>query len=194
MHTDTGRARSGDAAADPVRAHILILEARYYDEVADALFAGASAELTARKASFERITVPGALELPQALAAAADAGVFTQNISSMPGGAMIGSDDAGDASREHRLFDGVILTGCVIRGETSHYDIVCNNANHWCMEIATQSGIPLGNALLTVDTMEQALVRAGGERDGKGGDAARACLRLIEIQRQFSQRAFQEGY
>jgi 6,7-dimethyl-8-ribityllumazine synthase len=75
--------------------------------------------------------------------------------------------------------------GCVIRGETSHYDIVCNNANHWLMEVAIRHNVPVGNGILTVDTEAQALARAQGGRDGKGGDAARACLRLLEIARQF---------
>ena len=75
--------------------------------------------------------------------------------------------------------------GCVIRGETSHYDIVCNNANHWLMDVAVETCLPLGNAILTVDTEAQALARARGGADGKGGDAARACLRLIELQRAF---------
>ena len=75
--------------------------------------------------------------------------------------------------------------GCVIRGETSHYDIVCNNANHWLMEVAVRNGVPLGNGILTVDNEEQALARARGGADGKGGDAVRACLRLIELARAF---------
>ena len=66
--------------------------------------------------------------------------------------------------------------GCVIRGETTHYDIVCNNANHWLMEIAVRHAIPLGNAILTVETEAQALARAEGGREGKGADAVRACL------------------
>ena len=83
-------------------------------------------------------------------------------------------------------FDGVIAIGCVIRGETYHFEVVCDNANHWLMETAVNYGVPVGNAILTVDTREQALERAKGGRDGKGGDAARACLRLIEIRRTFA--------
>ena len=121
-----------------------------------------SAELEAAKATYERIVVPGALEIPQALAQAVKAD-------------LIGSDDA-DAR-----FDGCVALGCVIRGETSHYDIVCNNANHWLMEVAIRNGIPLGNGILTVDTEAQALARARAGENGKGGDAARACLSLIEL-------------
>ena len=86
------------------------------------------------------------------------------------------------------MYEGALALGCVIRGETAHYDIVCNNANHWLMDVAINAMIPVGNAILTVETMEQAMERARGGRAGKGGDAARACLRLIEIQNQFAEQ------
>ncbi|MBU2532603.1 MAG: 6,7-dimethyl-8-ribityllumazine synthase [Alphaproteobacteria bacterium] len=139
----------------------LIIEAPYYQDVAAALIEGARAEFDAAGASYDRIEVPGALEIPQALGAAIRAGL-------MNGGA-------------RAKYAGAIALGCVIRGETSHYDIVCNNANHWMMELAIHNGVPLGNAILTVDTHEQAMVRAAGGRRGKGADAARACLRLVEL-------------
>ena len=142
--------------------HALIIESPYYQAVAEALAEGALAELTAFGATHERVAVPGALEIPQALTLAVESGV-------------IGSRAA------RRRFTGVIALGCVIRGETSHYDIVVNNANHWLMETATRHAIPVGNAILTVDTHEQALKRASGGRQGKGGDAARACLQLAEL-------------
>ena len=82
-------------------------------------------------------------------------------------------------------YDGAVALGCVIRGETSHYDIVCNNANHWLMEVAIRNGVPLGNGILTVDTEAQALARAHGT-SGKGGAAVRACLSLIELARTFA--------
>ena len=113
------------------------------------------------------MSVPGALEIPQALAQAVKAG-------------LIGSDDA------NARFDGCVALGCVIRGETSHYDIVCNNANHWLMQVAVGNAIPLGNAILTVDTEAQALERARGGRKGKGADAVRACLALIALERVFA--------
>jgi len=141
---------------------VLIIEARFYEEVADELAAGAIAELEAHGVAYERIAVPGALEIPQALSAAVP--LF---------------DDT---------FVGAIALGCVIRGETAHYDVVCNNANHWLMEVAINSMIPVGNAILTVENMAQALERARGGRAGKGGDAARACLRLIEIEQGFAER------
>ncbi|MBS0243396.1 MAG: 6,7-dimethyl-8-ribityllumazine synthase [Proteobacteria bacterium] len=141
-------------------AHILIIEARYYDDIANELLAGAVAVIEDAGATYRQVQVPGALEIPQVLAMTGD-GIFE--------------------------FDGVVALGCVIRGETSHYDIVVNNANHWLYEAAAESGLPVGNAILTVDTKEQALARARGGRAGKGGDAARACLRLIEIRRSFEE-------
>lgn len=154
------------AAARP-KLPILIIEARYYETVAEALIEGAVGELDAQGVRYERLVVPGALEIPQVLAAAVATGT-------MPAAAV--------AAR----FSGVILLGCVIRGETSHYDIVCNNANHWCYELAIRHAIPLGNAILTVDTEAQAMARASGGRAGKGADAARACLRLIEVAAEFA--------
>jgi 6,7-dimethyl-8-ribityllumazine synthase len=146
---------------------VLIIEARYYEGVAKALLDGALAELSAQGVSHERVEVPGALEIPQVLAAAVAA-------AAVPG------------SAAKARYCGAILLGCVIRGETSHYDIVCNNANHWCYDIAMRHAIPIGNAILTVDTKAQALARAKGGRAGKGADAARACLRLIEVAADFS--------
>jgi 6,7-dimethyl-8-ribityllumazine synthase len=140
-------------------AHILIIEAPYYEAVSAELAAGAIAELDAAQATYERIVVPGALEIPQALAQAVKADV-------------IGSDDAN--------------ARFVIRGETSHYDIVCNNANHWLMQVAVGNAIPLGNAILTVDTEAQAMERAKGGRKSKGADAVRACLALIALERVFA--------
>jgi 6,7-dimethyl-8-ribityllumazine synthase len=151
--------RSG---AHPMRAHVLVIEARFYEAIADMLAEGAISELTARGATSERISVPGALEIPQVLAAA---------VAARAAGRM--------------TFDGAIVLGCVIRGETAHYDIVCNNANHWVMDIATRHDVPVGNGILTVETEAQAIARATGGGAGKGGDAARACLRLIEIKRGF---------
>lgn len=145
---------------------VLIIEAPYYREVTDALVAGALAVLDEAGVPYERIAVPGALEIPQALAQALDAGLF-------------GDEDT------RGTYGGAIALGCVIRGETSHYDIVVANTNHWLMETAVQYSIPLGNGVLTVDTEEQARVRAGGGADGKGGDAARACLRLMRLQDHF---------
>jgi 6,7-dimethyl-8-ribityllumazine synthase len=139
-------------------ARVLVIESPYYQDVAAALLAGAVAEIEAAGGTYEKVSVPGALEIPQAL------GVFMDS----------------DASIE---FDGAVALGCVIRGETDHYDIVCNNANHWLYTVANEFGMPIGNAILTVDTHEQAMARASGGRAGKGGDAAYACLSLIALRR-----------
>lgn len=149
-------------------ARILVIEARYYEKIADELLAGAIAEMEASNVLFERVTVPGALEIPLALAQAVKAGV-------------IGLDDL------NARFDGCVALGCVIRGETSHYDTVCNNANHWLMDLAVRQGIPLGNAILTVENEAQALARAQGGRKGKGADAVRACLALVAMERVLSE-------
>jgi len=149
-------------------AHILIIEAPYYQEIAKELVDGAIAELEASGASYERVVVPGALEIPLALAQAVKAD-------------LIGSDDA-DAR-----FDGCVVLGCVIRGETTHYETVCDNANRWLMQIAVNNAIPLGNAILTVNTEAQALERARGGRKGKGAEAVRACLALVALERVFAE-------
>lgn len=158
-------AASGNTTANSLRAHILIVEARFYEAIADMLADGAVAEFTSRGVTFERIVVPGALEIPQVLAAAAAA----KNAGRM-------------------AFDGAVVLGCVIRGETAHYDIVCNNANHWTMDVASRHDVPVGNGILTVETEAQAISRAEGGIKGKGGDAARACLRLVELKRGFWSR------
>lgn len=151
-----------DTSAHPIRAHILIIEARFYEKISDLLAEGAVAECERRGITYERIVMPGALEIPQVLAAAAAA-----------------------RAAGRMTFDGAVALGCVIRGETGHYDIVCNNANHWLMETAVRSDVPVGNAILTVETEAQAIARAEGGIAGKGGDAVRACVRLIETKRAF---------
>jgi 6,7-dimethyl-8-ribityllumazine synthase len=161
----TGKAPKGSMAA-----RVLIIEGRFYEEISDELAAGAVAALDAAGVAHDRITVPGALEIPQVLTQVVGAGL-------MPGRSAGGK------------WDGAVALGCVIRGETSHYDIVCNNANHWLMQVAIQHAVPVGNGILTVDTEAQALARARGGINGKGGDAARACLRLIELQRAFEEQS-----
>lgn len=155
-------AQTDEKSAPHLRAHILIIEAPFYDDISSLLAEGAVAECERRGMTYERIVVPGALEIPQVLAAAASA-----------------------RAAGRKTFDGAVALGCVIRGETGHYDIVCNNANHWMMDIALRNEVPVGNAILTVDTREQAIARAEGGIAGKGGDAVRACARLIETKRAF---------
>jgi 6,7-dimethyl-8-ribityllumazine synthase len=147
------------------RCRILIIEARFNEKIADELAQGAIEEIEAQGASWERVAVPGALEIPLVLAHAVQSGLI-------PAGA--------PSSR----YAGAVALGCVIRGETYHFEVVSNNANHWLMDVATRHCVPIGNGILTVDTDKQAMERAKGGREGKGGDAARACLRLIDLARQ----------
>jgi 6,7-dimethyl-8-ribityllumazine synthase len=158
-----GPAQHGNEAPRPSAlrgARVLLIEAPYYAAIAEALAAGAVAELEAAGAAYERVQVPGALEIPLALAQAVEAGLIP-------------------AYAPNARFDGCVALGCVIRGETTHYETVCANANHWLMDIAVRHAIPLGNAILTVENEAQALARAEGGRRGKGADAVRACLALI---------------
>ena len=160
----TGQSRQPIVARS--RCRILIIEARFNEKIADELAAGAIAELEAQGATFERISVPGALEIPQVLASSVSAGLIPRSAPSA-------------------RFCGAVALGCVIRGETYHFEVVSNNSNHWLMEIATRHCVPVGNGILTVDTEAQALERAKGGREGKGGDAVRACLRMVDLVRQF---------
>jgi 6,7-dimethyl-8-ribityllumazine synthase len=136
--------------------HLLIVEARYYTHIADELAQGAEAALKAAGASFQRIAVPGAFELPAAIAAAA--------LSKTP------------------HYDGFIALGCVIRGETSHYDIVCTEAARG-IQVLALSGLAIGFGLLTVENETQAMARARRDQKDKGGEAARACLAMIALSR-----------
>jgi 6,7-dimethyl-8-ribityllumazine synthase len=160
--------RLAEAAPSGAGARILIIEARYYENVSEELLSGAIAEIGASGASYECISVPGALEIPQALAQAIKAD-------------LIGSDQA------EARFDGCVALGCVIRGETTHYDTVCDNANHWLMQLAVMHAIPLGNGILTVENEAQAMQRATGGRKSKGADAVRACLAVIALERVFAE-------
>lgn len=141
--------------------HILIVEARFYDHISDALAEGAEAALREAGAKFERITVPGALEIPGAIALAER-----------------GKRGAGAS------YDGYVALGCVIRGETGHYDIVAGESARGLMDLTLQ-GVPIGNGILTVEDEAQALRRARPQELNKGGGAALACLRLIALKRQF---------
>ncbi len=135
---------------------ILIVEARFYPRISDALLAGATAALERAGARSACIGVPGALEIPPAILMAARE-----------------ADNAG------KPFDGFVALGCVIRGDTYHFEIVANESARGLMELSLQHRLCIGNGILTCDTEQQALARAGGEGHGKGADAARACLSLI---------------
>jgi 6,7-dimethyl-8-ribityllumazine synthase len=140
---------------------ILIVESRYYDDIATSLLDGATAALERAHALFERITVAGALEIPPAI-------LF--------------------ASQGDRDFDGYVALGCVIRGETYHFEIVAGESARGLTELALGHGLCIGNGILTVDDERQADLRARRDGGDKGGHAARACLSLIETRARFSTR------
>ena len=146
-----------EAPLDGVR--ILIVLSDYYQDIADTLLAGAVRALDAAAAAYEVITVPGALEIPQAI-------VF-----------------ALEAARGARAYHGVVALGCVIRGETSHYDIVAGESARALMDIGLGRRIAVGNGILTVDTTPQAQARAALDGGDKGGTAARAALALVRVKR-----------
>ncbi len=145
---------------------VLLIVSPYYTEITDELVKGAITELESRGCAYERIDVPGALEIPIALALAVKA-------------KQIG------ARQKHQ---GCVAVGCVIRGETSHYDVVAGESAHGLIKLGMEFGIPIGNAILTVDTREQARVRAEDSGKNKGGDAVRACLSLLAHRDEFINR------
>lgn len=140
--------------------HFLIVEARFYDDLADALLAGATAALTAAGASYEVVPVPGALEIPATIAM---------------------------ALRSGKPYAGYVALGCVIRGETKHFDIVATESARGLMDLSVAFAVPIGNGILTVDTEEQAWARARADDQDKGGGAARAALRMAAIRRQLGE-------
>ena len=137
--------------------HVLIVEARFYAHLNDMLLAGARRAIEAAGHSHETITVPGALELPGAIALAAESGQF----------------------------DAFVALGVVIRGETWHFEIVAGESARGLMAL-TMDGIAVGNGILTVENEAQAIVRADPGQADKGGDAARAALALLEIRQRFA--------
>lgn len=138
-------------------AHLLIAEARFYAHLNDMLLAGARAAIEQAGHSHETITLPGALEVPGALAMAAESG----------------------------RFDAFVALGVVIRGETYHFEIVAGESARGIMAL-TMDGLAIGNGILTVENEAQAIVRADPNEGDKGGDAARAALALYDVQQRFA--------
>ncbi len=141
------------------KTHILVAVASYYKHITDALLAGVARSLEAAGATHEVVEVAGAFELPFAISTAHDSGDY----------------------------DGYITLGCVIRGETSHYDLICNETARAVQNLATDGGLVIGLGLLTVENEAQALVRADPDGKDKGGEATRACLMNLALARRFSQ-------
>jgi len=140
------------------KAHLLIIEARFYDDLADTLLDGAKAALDEAGATYDVLTVPGALEIPAVISFALDAA----------------EEDATD-------YDGFVALGTVIRGDTYHFEIVANESSRGLMDLATRESIAIGNGILTTENEEQAWTRARKQEGDKGGFAARAALTMIAL-------------
>ena len=138
----------------------LIVEARYYDAIGADLLAGATRAIEAAGATYDLVSVAGALEIPAGMAIALDA-----------------------AKAAGRPYDGAVALGCVIRGETFHFEIVAGESARALMDMSVERRLPLGNGILTTETIEQAEERADPERGDKGGDAARAAIGLAHLAR-----------
>jgi 6,7-dimethyl-8-ribityllumazine synthase len=156
------RAKLSDTT-DITGARVVIVEARFYDGIQEALLGGATVELDAAGVSYDVLSVPGALEIPAAISIALDA-----------------------AKKNGRPYDGAIALGCVIRGETFHFEIVSMESARGLTDIAVTRSLPLGNGIITVDTEDQAWARARADDLDKGGDAARAALAMIRIKRRLA--------
>jgi 6,7-dimethyl-8-ribityllumazine synthase len=159
---DARRAQLQDQT-DISGARALIVEARFYDDIQDALLAGAVLELKAAGVTHDVITVPGALEVPAAIAIAVDA-----------------------AAQSGKPYDCAVALGCVVRGETIHFEIVSMESSRGLMDLAVNMRFPLGNGIITVNTDEQAWARARADELNKGGDAARAALAMLRIKRRLA--------
>ena len=143
--------------------YMLIIEARFYEDIADELVRGAVAAIEARDGTYLRVSVPGALEIPAAIQFA---------VRSMELGG-------------RRRFDGYVALGCVIRGETSHYEHVCREAIRGVNDLSLEYSLATGIGILTCDTHDQAVKRAAASGVNKGGAAAEAAMAMIEVKRSF---------
>ena len=157
------RRQTGADPRDLKDARILVVEARFYDDIADELLKGATRVLGAAGTVFERVSVPGSLEIPPAITMALDA-----------------------AEKSGKPYEGAVALGCVIRGDTIHFEIVSHESARGLMEISRTRGVPIGNGILTVDNDAQAWMRARVEEADKGGEAARAALALVRLKRRLA--------
>lgn len=139
--------------------HLLIVDSPYYEDITNELIKGAVAELDKAGATYERVSVPGAFEIPAAIRFAADS--------------------------KDRNYDGYIALGCVIRGETSHYDYVCGESARGLQDLAINDRLAIGYGVLTVENRDQAWARASLDKGNKGGFVAGAALRMIALKQQF---------
>jgi 6,7-dimethyl-8-ribityllumazine synthase len=148
-------AKSGRGKSKHAGLRMLIVEARFYEDISNALLAGARAVLDAAGAQYDTVSVPGALEVPAAIAMAAEA----------------------------KHYDGVVALGCVIQGETYHFELVANESARGLTDLALGRGLAIGNGILTVDNHAQAYARAGGDHGNKGAKAAQAALAMAALKR-----------
>ncbi|MCC7273854.1 MAG: 6,7-dimethyl-8-ribityllumazine synthase [Alphaproteobacteria bacterium] len=142
--------------------HVLIVEARFYEDLSDELVKGAVGRLEAAGATYDRVAVPGAFEIPAAIALA---------------------DRAARTVAGATRYDGYVALGCVIRGETTHYDYVCGESARGIQDLAVREGLAIGYGILTTENGAQAWARARVGEKNKGGDAAAACLAMVALKR-----------
>jgi 6,7-dimethyl-8-ribityllumazine synthase len=147
------------------KAHLLIIEARYHDAISDALLEGAAEALTDAGATYDVVTVPGALEIPAVIAFALD-----------------GAEEGGTE------YDGYVALGVIIRGDTYHFDVVANESSRGLTDLSIEESAAIGNGILTTENEEQAWVRARRNEGDKGGFAARAALTMIALKERLGAR------
>ena len=157
-----GISQHGKAFIRPEKAHVLIVEARYHDDLADALLEGATGALDEAGVTYDIVTVPGALEIPAVISFALDG-----------------------AENDGTQYDGYVALGVVIRGDTYHFDVVSNESNRALMALAVQESLAIGNGILTTENEAQAWARAKKSEGDKGGFAARAALTMIALRERF---------
>ena len=158
-----GTSQHGKAFIRPkAKAHLLIVEARFHDDLADALLEGATGALDEAGATYDVVTVPGSLEIPAVICFALD-----------------GAAEGGTH------YDGFVALGTVIRGDTYHFDIVANESSRALMDLSVQEAVAIGNGILTTENDAQAWTRARKTEGDKGGFAARAALTMIALKEKF---------
>ena len=140
---------------------ILVIEARYYEAISEDLLKGALGQLQAAGAEVVKVNVPGALEIPHVISY---------------------------AEKARAGYDGYVALGCVIRGETTHYDYVCQESARALMDLAVNQQLAIGNGIITVENEAQAIARSKPDQKDKGGFAASACLRMIQIRDDLSKK------
>lgn len=148
------------------KAHLLIIEARFHDDLADALLEGATSALDEAGATYDVVTVPGSLEIPAVITFALD-----------------GAAEGGIT------YDGFVALGTIVRGDTYHFDIVANESSRALMDLSVQEAICIGNGILTTENDAQAWTRARRSEGDKGGFAARAALTMIALKQKLGARS-----